>query len=378
MLGSTEKIFQTDNAYINKFFRSISSPTYIATAMFSLLIVVAARIFNVGSLFVVSCGIASLVIGFLLANTTDYFSNKSMARCKQAANNLFQLVESSQILTFAYQNSNAQNFKSIGFTYNDIVVPFLKSCYECINEMPEKIVSSLPTYALILSICSFSERNKNQYPSSVILENDESYQEKAYFLPLIYNSRDNAKDAIISLFQKIKSLSADKKPPRIAFPLGCSSGDIPHVVTAVVDFSKEGGVSCLIFDPISHNGYRKDKDSFIQNLRAIFPEILKVTEPNVRFERYDMTKCAVWCFTFHEFLARVSVSCAQEGLTDKFLAFVDSKYLKLCEKHGSPVSIDLKQKEISFMSMQFEYMKSLVSAEKIKLETKVKVNKITS
>ncbi len=364
--------FLVENTYVSDFLRTPSFLTYIIPALVSLLTVMVASSFNIGSLAIVSCGIAGLVTGSLLVNMSSFFSKQPTVQTQsQDENNSFPLRESSRAFTLAYGSSNNKGSNDIGSNYKKLLLPFLKDCYAQVDEIPDKIIGNLPTYALILPICAFSELNKAQYPSSLIFESEESYKKQVYFLPLIHEPEGGAKNAIISLFRSIKALSADKRPPRITFPLGCP-GSVPHVVTAVVDFSKEGDVSCLIFDPLSSGGYRAAKDSLLQSLKAVFPgKQLKVREPDMRLERYDMTKCAVWCFTFHEFLTSVSVSCAHEVLGDKFLAFVDSKYNKSCEEHDRPVSTDPEQKERSFMGMQYEYMKSLVCTAKMHAKNKL-------
>lgn len=241
------------------------------------------------------------------------------------------------------------------------------------HQLPEKIQNGLKSLPITMSVLALSVVRKLFYKIAQIpvygFKADYQRQNEIHISKIVFDLKDeNSHSLFKKLIESIQKLPSKQRPPRIIIPIGCSTG-VPHVVTGVIDFDKNGKVSCLIYDPISSAGYRNPKDIFINTIKQSFKlKHLKVIEPNFQVQKYDMTKCAVWCFTFQEYLCGQPISTPLENLLGGFKWHIDGTYNAHCIMKGCTVSKDPKIAEVQFTNMQYERMKTLLRELKTELE----------
>lgn len=252
-------------------------------------------------------------------------------------------------------------------------------CQVIAHQLPEKIQHGLRSMPITMSVLALAVLKKSFDNIAHIpvygFKADYQRQNEIHISKIVFDlNNENYHSLFKKQLESIQKLPSKQRPPRIIIPIGCSTG-VPHVVTGVIDFDKNGNVSCLIYDPMGSAGYRNPKDIFIDTIKQSFKlKHLKVIEPNVRVQKYDMTKCAIWCFTFQEYLCNQAISTPLEQFGFPFEWFVKAKYAIYCKEKGCTVSADPKIAEVQFTNMQYEYMKTLLSELKTELEKKLSIS----
>lgn len=247
------------------------------------------------------------------------------------------------------------------------------------NELPDNFKKGLTGFPITMAILALGVLKKCAYGYSLMAveEFHSGYQRanKLHASGLVYSlEKESFRTLLKPILASIQKLPPAQRPPRVVIPIGCSTG-VPHVVTGIIDFDTKGSISCFIYDPISPNGYREAKDIFITMIKQEFKlEHLKVVEPNLRMERYDMTKCAVWCYAFQEFLVSIPVSYPLEKLGEAFKKYAQPRYESLCKEKGINPSNDPATAEIQFTNLLYERMKQLINELKSALEKELSLN----
>lgn len=246
-------------------------------------------------------------------------------------------------------------------------------CNTIENGLPSHFKKGLTGFPITMAILALGALKKCAYGYSLmaVKEFHSGYQRanKLHASGLVYSlEMQNFRTLLRPILASIQKLPSAQRPPRVVIPIGCTTG-VPHVVTGVIDFDTNGSVSCFIYDPISPYGYREAKDIFITMIKQEFKlEYLKVVEPNLRMEKYDMTKCAVWCYAFQEFLVSIPVSYPLEKLGEAFKNYVQPRYESLCKEKGISANTDPATAEIQFTNLLYDRMKQLINELKVALE----------